>query len=129
MPSPAKSARRATANVVIANPERSGGGRGPRPERNATPQAEARTEELALDSTAPQAAGGRPAGAEAPAAAEGEREGGRRRRRRGGRDRGEGRSDEGPITENGESPAPAKAPMQSLLTAVDGETPAAGTGR
>jgi len=107
-------------------PERNGG-RGTRSERNGTAQTEARSEELALDgsSAAHPPLGGLP-GTETPA---GEGEGGRRRRRRGGRDRGEGRSDEGPITESGETSALSEGSVSSegnetTAPATEGEAPA-----
>ena len=111
-------------------PERNGG-RGPRPERNGTVQTEARSEELALDGSAVQPLVDGLPGTEA-AAGEGEREGGRRRRRRGGRDRGEGRSEEGQINENGEAAAPGEGVvpnegMETASPAAEGEVAAPGS--
>ncbi len=114
--------------------DRNGERRGPRPERSAAPQGSEDLANAAAVAALPQGLAEALPGAEAPAA-EGEREGRGRRRRRGGRDRGEGRTDEARTdetlaTEGGEASAVSEtAEAATPAPAAEGEAPAEGGDR
>jgi len=115
--------------------DRNGERRGPRPERSAAPQGSEELASAAAVAAVPPGLAEAAPGTDMPTA-EGEREGRGRRRRRGGRDRGEGRTDEARgdeavAGEGVEAVAEAGNPGETTATpasatAVEGAAPAEG---